>query len=520
MPEVKLTEQELDVALTLIEEHGCSAFFPHPFEIAAIRACWDKIRPVLERVELLSYIPREAYMLISPKQKYVVRPIHLLDPIDAILFMGLAWRLAPLAEAKRISPSDEVVYSFRLQSQGTGIPSVINEWNAYIQKIESKSRDCKMVATADIVDFFPRIYLHRLENAIAAVTEAKYETRAIMRLLEGWSEGTSFGIPIGPIASNLLAEVLLVEVDDYLMHQGIDFVRFVDDYIIFANSEAECAKGLFLLGSRLQETQRLSLNMAKTRIMTSSDLHMQLAKPKDADKILRQKIIEKVFRGDPYAEVDYEKLSEEQKGLIDQLDAKQTIEQALAGDVADLTAIRFMLNVLSALRRPELIDPVLDNLPRLSPVSDAVARFLNVFDKVTAADRTKIGQRILAYLQEADFIPDFQSLWLLEPFANSREWDNIANLRSIAREHENRFVRRQAILALGQIGERSALLDVKSSLTDAKDWEWRAIIFACRNLPRDERDAFYQSIPVGGDWRLDNLITKAIIQYSKQVSRS
>lgn len=520
MPKVKLTEQELDIALKLIEEHGCSAFFPNPFEIAAIRACWDKICPVLKRVELLSYTPREAYMLISPKQKYVFRPIHLLDPIDAILFMGLVWRLAPLMEAKRILPSNEVVYSFRLQTQDTDIPSVTNEWNAYIRRMQSKSLHCSMVATADIVDFFPRIYLHRLENAIAAVTEAEYETRAIMQLLEGWSEGTSFGIPIGPIASNLLAEALLVEVDEYLMHQDIDFVRFVDDYTIFANSEPECLKGLFILGSRLQETQRLSLNMAKTRIMTSLDFRIQLAEPTNADEILRKKIIDKVFGGDPYAQVDYEKLSDEQKALIDQLDAKQIIEQALAADVADLTAIRFVLNVLSALKRPELIDPVLDNLSRLSPVSDAVARFLNVFDKAKAADRIKIGKRILAYLREADFIPDFQSLWLLEPFANSKEWDNIVNLRSIASEHKNRFVRRQAILALGQIGKRSALLDVKSSLNNAKDWEWRAIIFACRNLPRDERDAFYRSIPVMGEWKLDNLITKAIIQYGKQVSRS
>ena len=69
MPEVKLTKAELDASLAFIEEYGSSAFFPQPFEIAAIRASLDKIRPVLERVELLSYTPRSVYELIAPKQK-------------------------------------------------------------------------------------------------------------------------------------------------------------------------------------------------------------------------------------------------------------------------------------------------------------------------------------------------------------------------------------------------------------------------------------------------------------------
>ncbi len=513
MPRVKLLKAELTAALDWIEEHGSSAFFPQPFEIAALRACWDKVQTVLERIELLSYSPKPAYELISPKQKYVVRPVHLIDPIDLILFTGLTLRLAPLIEARR-TPAN-IVHSFRFQVDAAGKLSVISDWNGHINTIRKKTFEKKMAATADIVDFFPRIYLHRLQNALRSVTGADYETRAMMRLLEGWSHGTSYGIPVGPIASNLVAEALLVEVDEYLLSQYVDFVRFVDDYVIFGDSEADCMKCLFILGARLHQTQGLSLNMAKTRVIACSDLRKQLTDPEDTDQILRQKIIDRVFGGDPYTTIDYEKLTSGQKTLIDQFDARRSIDQALTGDVVDLVAVRFVLNVMSALRRPELIDPVLDNLARLLPVSDAVARFLNVFDQIPIGDRTKIGQRILSHIRHFGFVPDFQSLWLLEPFTKSEQWNNLNDLRLIAREQKNSFVRRQAVLALGKIGNRSALLDLKSSLDDTKDWEWRAIVYACRNLPKDERDAFYSSICSKTNWSVDNLTTNAVIHYAK-----
>ena len=48
---------------------------------------------------------------------------------------------------------------------------------------------------------------------------------------------TSYGIPTGPIASNLLAEALLHKVDEYLLSYGFRFIRFIDDYYFFCSSD-------------------------------------------------------------------------------------------------------------------------------------------------------------------------------------------------------------------------------------------------------------------------------------------
>jgi len=456
------------------------------------------------------------YQLMTPKQKYTVRPATLLDPIDTILFTGLVFRVAPLIEQKRSLITDDRVFSFRFKQIDAGRRFTLeSDWDGFVHAIKARDPRYKMVAKADIVDFFPRIYLHRLKNAIASICGREQEKEAIMKFLETWSRGTSYGIPVGPLASNLLAEALLVEVDEYLLSINADFVRHIDDYIIFGNTEADCIRFLFQLGARLHQTQGLSLNMAKTKPMMLHDLVLDLIKPEDSDRGLRQKIIETVFSGDPYAIVDYEKLSAEQKKMIDKLNVKETIEGALRLDIADLGGIKFVLNVLSALRRPDLVEIVLENLDRLFPVSDAVARFLNVFDKVEEADRLQIGKKILEYLQGAQYVPDFQFLWLLEPFAVSEKWNHLKSLRNIAREHRNRMIRRQAILSLGMIGDRSALLDVKSALQDTSDWEWRAIVFACRKLPEDERDAFYRSIRIGRQWNINTILPKAVLEYGK-----
>ena len=89
------------------------------------------------------------------------------------------------------------------------------------------------VAVADIADFYPRIYQHRLENVIESVASSQRVrdvARVLVKKLIGNLLGKdSYGIPVGPYASRLLAEALLIDVDASLESRGIDFVRWVDD---------------------------------------------------------------------------------------------------------------------------------------------------------------------------------------------------------------------------------------------------------------------------------------------------
>jgi hypothetical protein len=516
--EVKLTEAELAEAVHFIGSHGFAHYFPEPFEMKALGHSWDRAKAILSKVNLLNYAPRPPLKLTAPKQKFAVRPIKLCDPIDTVLFTALALRLSPSIEAARIPRRQRIVHSFRLSKTSSGHLEMVSEWDQWVKAIRDREDTHEFAAKADIVDFFPRVYLHRLENALVATTHSEYDVRALMRFLEVWSDGTSYGIPIGPKICNILAECLLIEVDDYLKSHGLNFIRYVDDMVFFGKTYKECLQALYILAERLEQTQGLSLNMAKTKIMKTEELVAQATDPDDVNASLRSRIIEEVFGGDPYNEVDYEDLDDEQKALLDSVNAKKLLEDALAEDLVDLPMVTFVLNMLASLRRPEHIDIVLENLDRLLPVSDTVARFLGVFDALDPASRAKIGSQLLAYVRGSEFVPDFQAVWLLEPFAESPGWNGLADLRTIARDHKNRYVRRQAILALGLIGDRSALLDLKSSIDDSKDWEWRAILHACHSLPADERTAFFSKLAKSVEWRVETLTDRITIEYVRSLS--
>jgi len=517
MPSVKLSATELDNALSYTEATGASDFFPMPFEIAAIRNSWARVRPALEGVELLSYEPKECFEMTAPKQRCLVRPVHLPDPLDGLLYTGLTLRLAAPIEARRSQYQGEKVFSWHFNPAEVGTrDTFISDWEKLTERLETLSMAYSYVGTSDIVDFFPRVYLHRLENSISDLSKDPYGTKALMRFVETWSHGTSYGIPTGPRSSNFLAEALLIEVDEYLLSCDIESVRWVDDYWIFGTSEAQVVSGLFRLGERLNQTQGLSLNPAKTRIRTSAEFTQQVLHRDDPVADLRSQIMDVLEEDGPYAEVDYDSLTPEQKKAVDALDARSTLEGALEGDLVDLKVVKFILTFLSAFRRPDLVDLVLDNLPRLLPVGDSVAKFFDALDDAEEASHSTIGKRILGYIGGADFVPDFQAMWLLDPFTKSTNWNNLIEIRKLARDAKNRFVRRQAILGLRQIADRSSLLDAKSAFDDRRDWEQRAILYACSRLPKDEFEALIaQAGGYGGAWNMSDCLKKAVLAYMK-----
>ncbi|WP_440956616.1 RNA-directed DNA polymerase [Methanosarcina sp. Mfa9] len=519
---VKLTRRELNASLSFLENYGYSIFLPEPFEIRAIRNNWSQIVPLLEKIELRSYDPQQAIKIMAPKKRYTVRPIHLLNPIDIILFTGLVYRLGPIIETTRRENNNRV-FSKRFKLKDTdGNFELEDKWDLFVNNLGIRASKYKMVAKADIVDFFPRIYLHRLQNSISSICreasevegEMEHEIGCLMNFLGTWSDGTSYGIPIGPLASNLLAEAYLTQIDRFLDSLGIDYVRYIDDYYMFANSESECIKILYELGERLND-EHLSLNEAKTYPMPTSELMSSVLKLKDPSRSLRKKVIKNVFNGNPYAFVNYDDLTPEQKQLIDEIDVEELMEGALNSPVTDFAEIEFVLQVLSALKRPDLVHMVIENLERLSPISNSVANFLNVFDEMTDNIRIKTGKEIISFLNNSAHVTDFQFIWLLEPFIQCKEWNNIIELRKIIREHTNPLVKRQAILSIGTYGYRSPLLDIKPKISQTYDWERRAIMYACRNLPFDEQDTLYRQLGVKKGWTMQNILDKATLVYGQ-----
>ncbi|WP_206931427.1 RNA-directed DNA polymerase [Roseococcus thiosulfatophilus] len=143
-----------------------------------------------------------------------------------IIYTALVLAIKNDLEVLRPKKSEKIVFSYRSDvSEHTklysGHPSFVDFKN-YCKTLAEKNA-FKFVAIADIADFYPRIYQHRLENIVISSASTP-RTREIARVLvkkfiSNIMDKNSYGIPVGPFASRILAESVLVDVDAALQRQ-------------------------------------------------------------------------------------------------------------------------------------------------------------------------------------------------------------------------------------------------------------------------------------------------------------
>ncbi|OCJ14909.1 hypothetical protein A6U89_22670 [Agrobacterium sp. B133/95] len=140
----------------------------------------------------------------------------------------------------------------------------------------------KFCLVTDVARFFPTVYTHTLAWAINGKAAAKSDKSSASAavygnrldfILRNSQSGQTIGIPVGPDASKIAAELLLSAVDDnflsrYPARERPTYVRHVDDYWIAGNSQDECERHLFQLRLALREYQ-LDINESKTKIVST-----------------------------------------------------------------------------------------------------------------------------------------------------------------------------------------------------------------------------------------------------------
>ena len=129
----------------------------------------------------------------------------------------------------------------------------------------------------DLSKFFDRVGHDVLMARVARRVDDKMLLRLIGRYLragvmvEGVLQPTEIGTPQGGPASPLLANILLDDLDKELERRGLHFVRYADDFAIFAKSRRSAERIMTSVTRYLTDKLRLVVNQEKSRVVASEE---------------------------------------------------------------------------------------------------------------------------------------------------------------------------------------------------------------------------------------------------------
>ena len=385
---LKLQSSSLDWALKHIEKYGDTDIFPFPFEFQAIKNYWDSdIKPWIRSMNLLKWELRPYRRLLTPKNRYGFRISTQLDPIDSIIYTALVFEIGQDIENYRINKSDKIAFSYRFKPEADGrFYDPDFSWDTFQQySLElANNNDYRYVLLADIADFYPRIYSHPLEQALDSCTRKVNRVIALKRCFKQLNGSVSYGIPVGQSASRLIAELILDDIDQGLIAEGIKVCRFVDDFRIFARTEREAIQSLGVLANLLFENQGLTLQQHKTKVLSVDDFKRIVLKTEEEKEIdnLEGKFNEILnsIGSDMYDEIHYDELEPEIQVEIDKLNLKKILKDNIEGDELDIPLVRFIIGRLAQINNLDSIGELLINIEKLYPVFKDVMKYFQTVD--------------------------------------------------------------------------------------------------------------------------------------------
>jgi len=518
---IRLRQDTLDWALEHSLRHGDTDIFPLSFEFRAIQQDWGTVRTYLSEQNLLVWQTRPLRECLAPKGPHAFRNVTQLDPLDFLLFCGLVYEIGADLEMRRVPPETSIVFSHRFAPTQDG--RMFDPNVGHRQFLNECSRrltqpGVSYVAVADIADFYPRIYHHPLQNALAAATVHAAHVGAIMRLLGGWTGRVSYGVPIGSDPARLLAELTISDVDDALMSDGMQFVRFSDDYRFFAQTHSEAYRNIAYLANYLYYNHGLTLQPQKTEIMPVDEFRQRFLRTleeRELENVRNQfeRFAEELGLDTWYEPIEYDDLTDEQQKFVDSLNLVEMFRQELDGARGpDFAVVRFALRRMAQLGSADLVDDVFAHMNVLHPIFPDIIRYLARIRGLQGNDRAEIGAQILNLVEDSIVSElEYNRMWALQLFAQSREWYNIDRLFRLIGATPGMLTRRKIILAMGRSRQVHWFQLRRRHLFEESPWPRRALLAAASCMPADAYTHWCRSIEA----RLDPL-ERAVICWARQ----
>lgn len=269
---MKLLES-INIAVDNILKNGCSDITKENLEIKIIsenkQKYIDYIYRLLNKDEIELDNNFNIHYLLTPKGRYIFdnRKAAILDPIASTCFLATVLQYAEVIESNRIPKEKNIVFSYRININQEDIFDKTVNYGLWRSQTKEKinSGEFEYIVKTDIAGFYDRVSLAKLISNLKRFAVNDSLIKNTEKFIYFWSRNKQYGLPIGNNASRILAEVYLMHIDEYLLKEGIQFTRYVDDYRFFTKNFLEAQRALNKLNLILFE-DGLNLNNQKTII--------------------------------------------------------------------------------------------------------------------------------------------------------------------------------------------------------------------------------------------------------------
>ncbi len=502
-----LTEQSLEFAREHINKYYDSDFFPKAIEFDALWHQWDEVKKDLmsKNIGKLWVTSPRAMTIAKPKGGF--RVVHQLEPLDAVVYTALACEVAPAVEAARMPADAHIACSYRLSIADGSYFAGGSGWANFNKKTEELAAKFKNVLATDVTDFYNQIYLHRVNNAIESA-DAKLKPIAddIEGFLSRLNDKSSQGVPVGPAASIVLSEAVLIDVDLFLKDLGVAHTRYVDDFRIFSDSPRDLYKVLERLTLYLYENHRLTVSSEKTFVLNAAEfvqkhLHNNYAE----EKVQLLETLE-VFNPytDDFEEIEVEVADEEAQQHAQLIAA---IEKVINYEHLDLGLARSVIRTARRNSIPVIAKYLLESFDFFAPVVNDVALYL---DKITDPNLAKELRPLVEKLLSSSALDSqLVRFWIEWYVAQYPDFMKIAKIRQFVFGGENVENQARAAITTKNV---AWVRDHKAGVYNLGGWARRAVLHASRVLPSDERNHWLKLFIGNSPVLLDRWVAKWVLE--------